>query len=249
MHDPRPIPRLLAKLALTTILATPLLAIAETHPRVSTPEVDPAVDEAPRAAEAPPPSATPAAPPRDGAHQRSTTLRRQTRLAPEGSQHAPTGVERSQRADSTNTGEAPAAVPSASPAEIARADERVNRTIDRLAAAAHATQRSLRIARSARDVDRTRCLDDMLSRLHMATKQGQAIRDRRTAALLAGDSRRATQELKRIAWLDDRAQRLAAEARRCDLPDAPTAIRKTGVWHYEPLLPPGADYPKLPSHP
>lgn len=100
----------------------------------------------------------------------------------------------------------------------ARTDPRLTQAAERLhviETAALAVQIELRRARQDHDAGKTACVDDRLTRLHVAARAARARLDEMRAAGEAGDDRAATLAVTRLAHLEERARRLHAEVRTC----------------------------------
>jgi len=234
MLRPSTATRFVSRLIVTSILVMPVLATAETNQPVSADPVVPHSDEAPSAT-------TSSSKPRPHAKQpkgaevaygTASVGRESTR--PTTNASAPTELRAAPKLGSPKD-------PGPQPSTQARA--RADQTVDKLASSALAAQRRLRFARDLHDTEQVRCLDEMLSRLHMAARQGRQLRDRRVAALRVGDTRLAALEQMRLASLDERATRLASEARSCKLTASTVHRVRSGVRYHEPALPSAAEYP------
>jgi hypothetical protein len=84
-----------------------------------------------------------------------------------------------------------------------------------IGAASAALEVSLRTARAARDVERAACLDDLLTQSHVALRQALRLRDALDDAQKAGQATLAEHEAVRLAYLAERAARLARASARC----------------------------------
>ncbi|HEY4120206.1 MAG TPA: hypothetical protein VGM56_20215 [Byssovorax sp.] len=119
----------------------------------------------------------------------------------------------------------------------------------RLESEGMAIQAELRGARSSHDAERARCLDDALTRMHVATRTARGLRDTIGAAATSGDARSVELNTTRLDHLADRALRLFASAQRCalDQRELSGGPNRTVVRVDEPAGPPGvADFPLSP---
>ena len=76
-------------------------------------------------------------------------------------------------------------------------------------------QAELRGARRGKDAVRVGCLDTLLTRLHVAARDGRARTEAIVAARKAGDAEAEEREVVRLAYLADRAERLYRAAGLC----------------------------------
>jgi hypothetical protein len=101
-------------------------------------------------------------------------------------------------------------------------------------------QSMLRAARAQSDSDRSACLGDLLTRIHVAGRNARALHDAIVAAGAMGDERAAVRESVRLDHLSERTKRLAADAQRCG--GGPViAAHRTVVRSLVPPLPPEPD--------
>jgi len=250
LHRPSParlVSSLVSRLISIAILTMPLLAAADTKQPSSAAAVEPpgvipgdAVGAEAHHAD----TASSGRRPSSALTQADDTEKRQAKQEP---RRRAKKAPRPAAAPGQHT-ESPAAPKSADAARDARASaralERADQTVDGLELAAHAAQRRLRFAREQLDLTRVRCLDGMLSRLHMATRQGRQMRARLMAALRSNDARLATLEQTRIASLHARQLRLSAQTRICGRRALDVRRHTTEIRHQAPTLPPAAQYPK-----
>ena len=116
----------------------------------------------------------------------------------------------------------------------------------RLESEAMAIQTELRGARSSHDAERARCLDDALTRMHVATRTARGLRDAIGAAASSGDARSVELNTTRLDHLADRTLRLFSNAQRCALDQRELSVgpNRTVVRVDEPAGPPdAADFP------
>jgi hypothetical protein len=136
-----------------------------------------------------------------------------------------------------------AGVPSdkkSSPAERSASARGRSQTIE---AASFAVQAELRAARRSRDPGRARCLDQLLTRLHVAARDGRAMRDAIDLAAKRDDAERVEVESVRLAHLADRASRLHAESVGCGGREKVTLDTRARVVVIAPDLPEAELYP------
>jgi hypothetical protein len=128
-----------------------------------------------------------------------------------------------------------------------RASERAVHELERLEGDAFTLQASLRAARANHDPTRATCLDDALTRVHVATRTARGLSDAIAAEERAGDSLRLEHDLIRLTHLGERTREVVAVARRCGMPEGAVGNERTTVTAYLPLLPPNADaFPRPP---
>jgi hypothetical protein len=97
-------------------------------------------------------------------------------------------------------------------------DERLDRArqiTDRLRVRSDRVQRSLRDARRAQYGLQTSCLDDLLSQLHAAERDGMAATKAVRAAASKEDARTVDREVSRLMVLEERSRILVHTARSC----------------------------------
>ncbi len=136
----------------------------------------------------------------------------------------------------------------ASPAGASeRASERALHELDRLEADAFTLQASLRTARVNRDPARVTCIDEALTRVHVAARTARSLSDAIAAEERVGDGLRLEHDLTRLTHLAERTREVVAAARRCGLPEGAVGNERTTVTAHVPPLPPGADaFPRPP---
>src|SRR4051812_15807579 len=76
-----------------------------------------------------------------------------------------------------------------------------DRGVSALELGAGRVQAELRRARVRHEGPRGACLDDVLTRFHVATRSGHAMRDTLAVALTSRDDAAAERELTRVTWL------------------------------------------------
>lgn len=76
-------------------------------------------------------------------------------------------------------------------------------------------ERAFRAARAASDSERARCLDEVVTRVHVAARTARDMAAKVEAATEARDELAAERESLRLALLVERAGRLGGEARAC----------------------------------
>ena len=112
-----------------------------------------------------------------------------------------------------------------------------------LEAASSTVQSLLRRAREARDPERAACLDELLSRAHVAARYGRSLREAIDAAARRGDTNALDVEARRLGHLGERGGRLVALAHRCGSPSVVAVTGGTVVRVIAPPLPDAAAYP------
>jgi hypothetical protein len=128
-----------------------------------------------------------------------------------------------------------------------RWSDRAVAELNRLDSDAFTLQASLRVARANRDTSRVGCVDEALTRVHVAARRARALTDAITAEERAGDGLGVTRDWTRLSHLATRTREVVAEARRCGLPEGAVANEKTVVTVHVPPLPPGGGFPDPPS--
>ena len=124
--------------------------------------------------------------------------------------------------------------------------EIATRTVAAVETVGWSVQTDLRRAREISARQRAVCLDDLLSRVHVAARAGRAMREAIVDASARGDGEGAARELVRLQHLRDRTMRLAQEAPRCGEGEA--VIERLGgsgttVRVIAPRLPDASPYP------
>ena len=129
-----------------------------------------------------------------------------------------------------------------------RASQRAVHELERLEGDAFTLQASLRTARANRDPARAGCIDEALTRVHVATRTARGLTDAIAAEERAGDGLRLEHDLTRLTHLAERTREVVAAARRCGLPEGAVGNERTTVTAHVPLgLPVGADaFPRPP---
>jgi hypothetical protein len=106
-------------------------------------------------------------------------------------------------------------------------------------------QGALRNARASRDPTRAACIDDALTRVHVAAKTARALADAIGSAERAGDQLAVSRDLTRLTHLGERAREVYTTGQRCGLPEGVIGNEKTVVTAHVPVLPPGpGDFPR-----
>jgi hypothetical protein len=106
-------------------------------------------------------------------------------------------------------------------------------------------QAELRGARRGKDAVRVGCLDALLTRLHVAARDGRARQEAIDGARKAGDAEAEEREVVRLAYLADRAERVYRAAGLCRTSSVVVVQGPTGtqVRASTPALPDAVDYP------
>jgi len=122
------------------------------------------------------------------------------------------------------------------------------RQVGVIESASASVQTELRMARETRDRARVECLDELLTRVHVAARSARSLRENVTMAAAQGDVEGIDRELYRLHHLRERTSRLVSEASRCG--ERETVIERPGatvVRILSPKLPEGAA--AYPPHP
>ena len=133
---------------------------------------------------------------------------------------------------------------SAPRADLVERVQSARRRVDAVEAGALAVQGYLRSARAAKDAPRAACLDDLLTRIHVMSRNARALRDAIEAAAGVNDLPAASIELARLTHLGDRASRLRAQALRCGGREEVLHASSTTVKVTIPNLPEAGDFPR-----
>lgn len=143
---------------------------------------------------------------------------------------------------------APPPPPRASLSEQAREAAVKLRAVEAQTFRVHA---ELRGARRGRDAERVACLDGLLTRLHVATRDGRARQEAIEGARKAGDAEAEAREVTRLVYLADRAERLHRSAGLCRSRSVLVVQGPNGtqVRSSSPVLPEAAGYPASADRP
>ena len=129
-----------------------------------------------------------------------------------------------------------------------RAATRARSALDRLEVDGITLQGALRAARADRDGGRAACIDEALTRIHVATRTARVLTDAINAEERSGDGIGVARDLTRIVHLSERTAEVFAHARRCGLPEGLAANDRTVVTAHAPDLPPGGSFPRPAPH-
>jgi hypothetical protein len=132
--------------------------------------------------------------------------------------------------------------PQLSPQEqIAQSDS----ILSRMDAAAATVRHQLEVARTARDVVKTLCLNDKLSQLDVAVRSARDRQSSLQASVQRGDTELATHEYTILAVLRQRAEQLNAEANQC-IGEEVAFVGATQVTSSQDTTLPGVDTTEYP---
>jgi hypothetical protein len=129
----------------------------------------------------------------------------------------------------------------------ARASERAVQELVRIEGDAFTLQASLRTARANHDANRAGCIDEALTRVHVAARTARGLSDAIGAEERAGDGLGVERDLTRLTHLAARTREVVGAAHRCGLPEGVVGNERTVVTAHVPPLPFGADYPRPPK--